>query len=315
MNISEFFIRKPVFCTVLISFIILIGLLSLNKIPLRQFPDIERSEISIDTVYPGAASNIVETKITEIIEAQISGIDGIESISSVSRDGRSKVTIEFIAEKNINEAANDVRDSVSRIFGRLPKDSEAPEIYKIDADADAVMYLNLSSSSLNQMELTEYAERYLIDRLSVIPGVAKINVSGKKRKSMRIWIDPEKLSFYNITVLDIENKLLEENVEFPAGRLESKTRDFSVRLESGLTNVKDFEELVVKKGNQFSYVKLKDVAKIELGPEEPRELFRGNGEEMISFGIVKQTSANLIEVTNGVKGEFLKIKENLSKLL
>ena len=121
MNISEFFIRKPVFCTVLISFIILIGLLSLNKIPLRQFPDIERSEISIDTIYPGAASNIVETKITEIIEAQISGIDGIESISSVSRDGRSKVTIEFIAEKDINEAANDVRDAVSRILENLTK--------------------------------------------------------------------------------------------------------------------------------------------------------------------------------------------------
>ena len=121
MNISEFFIKKPVFCTVLISFIILIGLLSLNKIPLRQFPDIERSEITIDTIYPGAASNIVETKITEIIEAQISGIDGIESISSVSRDGRSKVTIEFIAEKDINEAANDVRDAVSRILENLPK--------------------------------------------------------------------------------------------------------------------------------------------------------------------------------------------------
>ena len=311
MNISSFFIKRSIFCIVIFLLIVLLGLLSLNRIPLREYPDIEKSQITIDTRYPGSSSATVETKITEIIENQISGIEGIKSISSVSRDGRSRIKIEFNAEKNINEAANDVRDSVSRIFGRLPKDSEAPEIYKIDADADAVMYLNLSSSSLNQMELTEYAERYLIDRLSVIPGVAKINVSGKKRKSMRIWIDPEKLSFYNVTVLDIENKLLEENVEFPAGRLESKTRDFSVRLESGLTSVKDFEELVVKKGNQFSYVKLKDVAKIELGPEEPRELFRGNGEEMISFGIVKQTSANLISMSNLVLKEFERIKKDL----
>ena len=181
MNISEFFIKKPVFCTVFISFIIIIGFLSLNKIPLRQFPDIERSEISIDTIYPGAASNIVETKITEIIEAQISGIDGIESISSVSRDGRSKITIEFIAEKEINEAANDVRDAVSRILENLPKDSESPEISKIDSDGNAIMWLNLTSDDITQLELTDYAERYLVDRLSVIPGVAKVRISGGKK--------------------------------------------------------------------------------------------------------------------------------------
>ena len=162
------------------SFIVIIGLLSLNKIPLRQFPDIERSEISIDTIYPGAASNIVETKITEIIEAQISGIDGIESISSVSRDGRSKVTIEFVTEKNINEAANDVRDSISRILENLPKDSNPPEISKIDSD-NAIMWLNLTSDDITQLELTDYAERYLVDRLSVIPGVAKVRISGGKK--------------------------------------------------------------------------------------------------------------------------------------
>ena len=218
MNISEFFIKKPVFCTVLISFIILIGLLSLNKIPLRQFPDIERSEITIDTIYPGAASNIVETKITEIIEAQISGIDGIESISSVSRDGRSKVTIEFIAEKNINEAANDVRDAVSRILENLPKDSESPEISKIDSDGNAVMWLNLTSDDITQLELTDYAERYLVDRLSVIPGVAKVRISGGKKKSLRVWLNPDLLSKYKISVLDIEKqqKILEKELTISA---------------------------------------------------------------------------------------------------
>ena len=313
MNYSEFFIRKPVFCFVLASFLILVGYLSLKELPLRQFPDIERSEITIDTIYPGASSSIIETKITEIIEAQISGIDGIESISSVSRDGRSKVTIEFIANKNIDEAANDVRDSVSRILENLPKDSSPPEISKIDSDSNAIMWLNLTSDDINQLELTDYAERYLIDRLSVIPGVAKVRISGGKKKSLRVWLDPLLLSQYKVSVTDIEKKLLEENIEIPAGRLESKFRDYTVKLESGFKTEEDFRNLVIKKGKNFSFVKLGDVAKIEIGPEETRQLFRGNAEEMIGLGILKQTSANLIEVTNGVKGEFLKIKENLPK--
>ena len=313
MNYSEFFIKKPVFCFVLASFLILVGYLSLKELPLRQFPDIERSEITIDTIYPGASSSIIETKITEIIEAQISGIDGIESISSVSRDGRSKVTIEFIANKNIDEAANDVRDSVSRILENLPKDSSPPEISKIDSDSNAIMWLNLTSDDINQLELTDYAERYLIDRLSVIPGVAKVRISGGKKKSLRVWLDPLLLSQYKVSVTDIEKKLLEENIEIPAGRLESKFRDYTVKLESGFKTEEDFRNLVIKKGENFSFVKLGDVAKIEIGPEETRQLFRGNAEEMIGLGILKQTSANLIEVTNGVKGEFLKIKENLPK--
>ena len=244
MNYSEFFIRKPVFCFVLASFLILVGFLSLKELPLRQFPDIERSEISIDTIYPGASSSIIETKITEIIEAQISGIDGIESVSSVSRDGRSKVTIEFIADKNIDEAANDVRDSVSRILENLPKDSNPPEISKIDSDSNAIMWLNLTSDDINQLELTDYAERYLIDRLSVIPGVAKVRISGGKKKSLRIWLDPILLSQYKVSVTEIEKKLLEENIEVPAGRLESKFRDYTVKkLESGFNTVEDFRNL------------------------------------------------------------------------
>ena len=311
MNFSETFIKKPVFCTVLSGFLIILGFLSLNKLPLRQFPDIERSEITIDTLYPGAASSVVETKITEIIEGQISGIDGIESISSVSRDGRSKVTIEFIADKDINEAANDVRDAVSRIVESLPKDSESPEISKIDSDTNAVMWLNLTSDDINQLELTDYAERYLIDRLSVLPGVAKVRISGGKKKSLRIWVDPNLLSQYAVSVIDIEQKLLEENVEIPAGRLESKIRDFTVKLESGFSKVEDFENLVLKKGEDNSFVKLKDVAKIEIGPEETRQIFRGNAEEMIGLGILKQTNANLIDVTNGVKKEFKNIVKEL----
>ncbi len=311
MNFSNFFIKKPVFCSVFSGFLVILGFLSLDKLPLRQFPDIERSEITIDTLYPGAASQIVETKITEIIEGQISGIDGIESISSVSRDGRSKVTIEFISNKDINEAANDVRDAVSRILENLPKDSNPPEISKIDSDTSAIMWLNLTSDDINQLELTDYAERYLVDRLSVIPGVAKVRVSGGKKKSLRIWVDPLLLSQYGISVLDIEKKLLDENVEVPAGRLESKYRDFTIKLESGYSTVDDFKNLVIKRSDDFSFVKLGDVAQIEIGPEETRQLFRGNAEEMIGLGILKQTSANLIDVTNGVKDEFKQIKKEL----
>ena len=313
MNLSEFFIRKPVFCSVLSIFLVIIGFLSLDKLPLRQFPDIERSEITVDTLYPGASSEIVETKVTEIIEGQISGIDGIESISSVSRDGRSKITIEFNVDKEINEAANDVRDSVSRILENLPKDSNPPEISKIDSDSSAIMWLNLTSNDINQLELTDYAERFLVDRLSVIPGVARVRISGGKKKSLRIWVDPILLSQFGISVTEIEQKLLTENVEIPAGRVESKFRDYTVKLESGYTTVEDFKNLVLKKENNFSFVRLGDVAKIEIGPEETRQIFRGNAEEMIGLGILKQKTANLLDVTDRVKQEFMKIKNELPK--
>ncbi len=311
MNFSLFFIKRPVFCIVTFLLLLLISYMSLIKLPLRQYPDVDKSEISIDTRYPGAASEIVETKITEIIENQISGIEGIESISSVSRDGRSKVTIEFNQEKNINEAANDIRDAVARITGRLPNDSDPPEIYKIDSDADSVMWLNLTSTNLNQMDLTDYAEKFLVDRLSVVPGVAKIRISGAKRKSIRIWLDSKLLSLYDLTVLDVEQKIIEENAEFPAGRLESDTRDFTVKLQTSLQTLDEFKNLILKRKNNFSFVTLSDVAKIEIGAEEPRQLFRGNGEEMIGLGIVKQTSANLIKVTQGIKKEFNLIQKNL----
>ena len=313
MNLSEFFIKKPVFCSVLSIFLVIIGFLSLDKLPLRQFPDIERSEITVDTLYPGASSEIVETKVTEIIEGQISGIDGIESISSVSRDGRSKITIEFNVDKEINEAANDVRDSVSRILENLPKDSNPPEISKIDSDSSAIMWLNLTSNDINQLELTDYAERFLVDRLSVIPGVARVRISGGKKKSLRIWVDPVLLSQFGISVTEIEQKLLTENVEIPAGRIESKFRDYTVKLESGYTTVEDFKNLVLKKEDNFSFVRLGDVAKIEIGPEETRQIFRGNAEEMIGLGILKQKTANLLDVTDRVKQEFIEITNELPK--
>ncbi|MFL2660333.1 MAG: efflux RND transporter permease subunit [Alphaproteobacteria bacterium] len=313
MKFSELFIKKPVFCSVLAIFLIIFGLLSLKELPLRQFPDIERSEVSIDTLYPGASSVIVETKITEVIEGQISGIDGIESISSVSREGRSKVTIEFKNEKDINEAANDVRDAVSRILENLPKDSESPEISKIDSDTNAIMWLNLTSNDINQLELTDFADRFIVDRLSVIPGVAKVRISGGKKKSLRIWVDPVLLSQYQISVTEIEKKLLDENIEIPAGRIESKYRDFTVKLESGYKTVEDFKNLVIKRVDNFSFVRLGDVAKIEIGPEETRSIFRGNSEEMIGLGILKQKKANLIKVTNLVKDEYKKIKKELPK--
>ena len=173
------------------------------------------------------------------------------------------------------------------------------------------MWLNLTSDDINQLELTDYAERFLVDRLSVIPGVAKVRISGGKKKSLRIWLDPTLLSQYGVSVNEIEQIILNENVEIPAGRIESKFRDYTVKLESGYTNVEDFKNLVIKKDNDFSFVRLGDVAKIEIGPEETRQIFRGNAEEMIGLGILKQKSSNLIEVTDNVKKEFSKIKNEL----
>ena len=204
------------------------------------------------------------------------------------------MTIEFKAKKEINEAANDVRDAVSRIIDNLPNDSNPPEISKIDSDANAIMWLNLTSDDINQLELTDYAERFIVDRLSVIPGVAKVRVSGGKKKSLRIWVDPIKLSQYGIAVTEIEQRLINENVEIPAGRIESKFRDYTVKLESGYNSVDDFKNLVLKRFDDFSFVKLGDVAKIEIGPEETRQIFRGNAEEMIGLGILKQKQQILL---------------------
>lgn len=311
MVLSDISIKRPVFATVLSLLLVSFGILSLQRLPLREYPDIDPPVVSIETDYPGASANIVETRITEIIEQRIAGIEGIDFIESRSEDGKSSITVEFRVGRDIDGAANDIRDRVSGILDNLPQEVDPPEIQKVDSNDDVVLWLNLASPDLTVPELTDYARRYLVDRFSVIDGVARVRVGGQQTYSMRIWIDRQQLAARGLTVADIETALRSENVELPAGSIESRTRQFTVRLQRAFQTADDFARLVLAKGEGGYLVRLGDVARVAREPEETRTFFRGNAEPMVGLGIIKQSTANTIEVARAVKAEAARINQTL----
>ncbi len=310
MWLSDVSVKRPVFATVISLLLLAFGVLSFNFLPLREYPDINPPVVSISTSYVGASAEIIETRITQVIEDQISGIEGIKQITSSSRDGRSSVNIEFALDRDIDEAANDVRDRVSRIVGRLPEDVEKPEVAKQDSDARPIMYISLSSDRMTIMELDDYARRYLEDRFAVIPGVAAVSVNGG-RPAMRIWLDRLALAARNLTVSDIEAALRRENLELPAGRLESSDREFQVRLERSYNTPQDFRNLVLSTAADGTLVRLGEVARVELAPQNLRESFRANQKTTVGLGIVKQSTANTLETLEAVKAEIARVNLTL----
>ncbi|MEQ8861013.1 MAG: efflux RND transporter permease subunit [Pseudomonadales bacterium] len=311
MWLSDVSVKRPVFATVISLLLVAFGVLSFNYLPLREYPDINPPVVSISTDYVGASAEIVETRITQVIEDQISGIEGIRQITSSSRDGRSGINIEFDLDRDIDEAANDVRDRVSRIVGRLPEDVEKPEVAKQDSDARPIMYISLSSDRMTMMELDDYARRYLEDRFAVIPGVASVGINGGGRPSMRIWLDRLALAARNLTVTDIEAALRRENLELPAGRLESSDREFQVRLERGYNTPQDFRNLVLGTGQDGHLIRLGEVAEVALAPQNLRESFRANQKTTVGMGIVKQSTANTLATLEAVKAEIARVNESL----
>ena len=275
--------------------LIAFGLVSFSKLSLREYPDIDPPVISIDTSYPGAAANVVETRITEVIEDRISGIEGIKYVSSTSSDGRSRINIEFDVARDIEAAANDVRDRVSGIADDLPDEADPPDIQKADSSDDVILWLNLVSDSMDLLELTDYGKRYLQDRFSVLPGVARVQVGGGLEYSMRVWLDRNRLAARGLTVQDVETALRSENVELPAGGIESEEVQFTARIERGYRTPEDFENLVVAKRDNY-LIRLSDVARVKKEAIEKRTFFRGNGVPMVGLGIVKQSKGNTIEV-------------------
>ncbi|RYV01334.1 multidrug transporter AcrB [Shewanella sp. OPT22] len=300
MILTDLSVKRPVFASVISLLLIVFGFVAFDKLPLREYPNIDPPIVSVKTSYRGASAAVVESRITQVIENRISGVQGIKFISSRSRDGRSDITIEFTTKTDIDSAANDIRDRVSGILKNLPTEAEPPEIQKADSDDDAIMWLNLVSTNMNTLQLTDYARRYLVDRISVVDGVANIFIGGGKNYAMRVWIDRQALAARGLTVNDIENKLRSENVELPAGSIESKERHFTVRLQRSYLNPNDFKNLVLKKGDDGYLIKLGDVAKVEVAAEENRIMFRGNGESMIGLGVAKQSTANTLDVARGV---------------
>lgn len=311
MILSDISVTRPVFASVLSLLLIAFGLVSFNRLPLREYPDIDPPVVSIDTLYPGAAANVVETRITQIIEERIAGVEGIKFVSSKSEDGRSQVNLEFSIGRDIDDAANDVRDRIARIADDLPEEASPPEIQKVNSDEDVIMWLNLVSNRMTVPELTDYAERYLVDRFSVLDGVARVRIGGAQSYAMRIWLDRAALAARNLTVGDVENALRTENVELPAGSIQSEERQFTVRVKRSFQSDKDFTNLVLAHGENGYLVRLGDVARVEKGTIENRTLFRGNKVPMIGIGIVKQSTANTIDVANAASKQATRMNPTL----
>ena len=311
MILSDLSVTRPVLATVMSLLLIAIGLVAFDRLPLREYPDIDPPVVSIDTVYPGAAANVVETRITQLIEDRVSGVEGIRTIESVSEDGRSRITIEFDIDRDVDGAANDIRDRVSGILDQIPAEAEPPDIQKVDSNEDVIMWLNLVSDRMTVPELTDYARRYLVDRFSVLDGVARVRVGGNQTFAMRVWIDRNALAARGLTVADIENALRAENVELPAGGVESLSRQFSVRVERTFNTQQQFSRLVIDRGDDGYLVRLEDVARVERGAEEDRTFFRGNGVPMVGLGIIKQSTANTIAVADAAKAEMARVNPSL----
>ncbi|MEQ8653558.1 MAG: efflux RND transporter permease subunit [Kiloniellales bacterium] len=311
MWLSDTSITRPVFAAVLSILLVAFGLVAYDRLPLREYPDIDPPIVSVEIRYPGASASVVESRITELVEGRIAGIEGIKTISSSSSDGRSDVTIEFKVSRDIDAAANDVRDRISAILDNLPAEADPPEIQKVDSNQDVIMWLNLASDQLSVPELTDYAERYLVDRFSIIDGVARVRVGGAQGYAMRIWLDRQALAARGLTANDVEEALRAENVELPAGSIESRATQFGVRIERSFRTAEDFAGLVLARGADGYLVRLRDVGTVELGTVEDRSFFRGNEVPMVGIGIIKQSTANTVEVARLAKEEAARLNKTL----
>jgi multidrug efflux pump len=300
MKLSEVSIQRPVFATVMSLTIILFGVISFTRLPVREYPDIDPPVVSITTFYRGASPNVVETEITDVLEEQLATLEGVKTIQSSSLEQGSNITIEFELSRNVEQAANNVRDKVARVRGSLPSEADDPIVAKVDVNAQPIVWLALSSTTHNGLELTETAELVLKDRLQHVPGVGSIFIGGGRRYAMRVWLDPLRMASRGITTQDVERAIREENAEIPGGRVEGQGREFAVRTRGELTKPEEFASLIVaQSGNDF--VRLGDVAKVEVGPEDERTAVRWNGKQAVGLGIIKQSKASTLDVADGVR--------------
>ncbi len=315
MLISELSIHRPVFATVLSLMLLVLGLLGLTRLwqGVRELPNVDPPIVSIETRYRGAAPQIVETKITQPIEDRIAGVERIDNLRSQSSDERSQINVEFELDRDIDEAANDIRDRVARVVSALPQEADPPEISKADSNAEPIIFVNLSSDTMGGLELTDYAERYIVDRFSALPGVARVRLSGSRRYAMRVWLDRTELAARQLTVADVESALLRENVQIPAGRIESRAREFTLNTETGLTTPDSFRSLVIGRGAEGYLVRLGDVADVELAAENERSVARTNRIPGVNLGIEAQSNANTLEVAKAVRAEIGVLNEDLPR--
>ncbi len=311
MILSDLAVTRPVLASVVAILLVIFGAVSFSQLPLREYPDIDPPVVSVETQYPGASAAVIDTQITERIEESIAGIEGIEFIESESQDGISRINIRFSANRDVDAAANDVRDRVARVTRDLPDEADPPEVQRIDANADVIVWWNLVGRDYSIPELTDFAERFLVDRFSTLDGVATIRIGGAQSFAMRVWLDRQALAARGLTVADVESALRDENVELPAGNIESHTRQFTVRVARQFSLADEFARLVLKRGDDGFLVRLGDVARVERGTVESRTLFRGNGEPMVGIGVIRQSTANTLDVARAVRAEAERLNDTL----
>ncbi len=310
MILSDISIKRPVLATVMSLLILLVGLIAYDRLSVREYPKIDVPVVSVETVYPGASASIIESQVTKIIEDSLSGIEGIDFISSVSRSEKSQISVTFRLEQDPDDAASEVRDRVGRVRGQLPDDIEEPVVAKSEADAQPIIWLALSSDSHTTMEVTDYAENRVKDPLQTVPGVASVMIVGERRYAMRIWLDPQKMAAYHVVPQDIESALSAQNVEIPAGRIESREREFTVLAQTDLNSVPEFERIIIRNDKGYP-IRIRDVARVEIAPASERNTARFNGNNAVALGVVKQSTANPLDVSAGVREMLQQIEQNL----
>jgi multidrug efflux pump len=315
MWISDTSVRRPVMALVLNLILIAFGTVAYTRLTVREYPDIDPPIVTVETYYRGASAGVVERRITQRLEDRISQVEAIKNISSVSVDGKSEITVEFNLGRSLDSAANDIREAISPVLPTLPEEVEPPNVGKTELSAEVLMYLNLATSDGAEPrsipELTDYAERYLVDRFSRLPGIARVRINGGTRYALRVWLDRESLAARGLTSLDVEEALRRENVDPPAGTVQSLDRQFTVRINRLYRTPEDFEKLVIARGENGYQVRLGEVARVELGAEEARTSFKGNRKRMVSLGMIRQSRANPLDVAKAVRAEAEKIRKTL----
>ncbi|MGZ8350330.1 MAG: efflux RND transporter permease subunit, partial [Allosphingosinicella sp.] len=311
MMLSDLSVRRPVFAAVVAMLVAVVGIVGFFSLSVREYPDVDPPVVSVETRYIGAAASVIETRVTQVIEEQLAGIEGLQTISSRSQDGRSDITLEFEAGRDIESAANDVRDRVGALADDLPDEALSPEVRKVDADAAPILFLVVSKPGWSRLQLSDYVDRNLLDRFSSIDGVARVFIGGEARPAIRVWMQPERLAAFSLTPADIESALRRQNVELPAGRLESAQQNVTLRVDRPFATQQDFAALIVGRGQDGYLVRLGDVARIEQGPENPYSAFRLNGNSAVGLGIVRQSGANTLAVAEAAKAAADQLRPNL----
>ncbi|CAA9543561.1 MAG: RND efflux system, inner membrane transporter [uncultured Sphingosinicella sp.] len=301
MQLSDVSVKRPVFAAVLAILLGVVGLVGFLSLSVREYPDVDPPVVSVETIYTGAAASVVESRITQVLEERLAGVEGLQTITSRSQDGQSSITIEFYAGRDVDTAANDVRDRVSGAAADLPEDARPPQVRKVDADASPILFLVFAKPDWSRLQLSDYIDRNVLDRFSSIDGVARVFVGGEARPAMRVWMQPERLAAFGLTPGDVETALRNQNVELPAGRLESAAQNVTLRVDRPFTSPQEFTSLIVGRGQDGYLVRLGDIARVEEGPENPYSAFRLNGQPAVGLGIVRQSGANTLAVAAAAK--------------